>query len=134
MRVMKIRNVQPGGPSYMVNSSMISLKVFKSYDTDFNLSHEVSSSVGETTGSEQSRITRIELPGGLTPKVKSALPFEISSYTTFMISTSLTLLKFNPYVNVKTSASIYTSGMSSLSYNTNWIEASVIKNNLPGFE
>ena len=133
MRKMIIKTLQPDGPSYEIVSSMISLKMFKQYGEDFNLSQEISNNViankdrSISSVESQKAKTRVELPSGLTPKVIKNMPYVASLNTTFVICSSMISLKVNPFENVKTNLLVDVSSISTLSYNTGWIEASVIK-------
>ena len=75
----------------------------------------------------QTAKTRVKLPSGLTQKVIKNMPYVASYNTTFVVCSSMISLKVNPYENVKTNAYVDISSISTLSYNAEWIEASVIK-------
>ena len=134
LRKIKLPDLQPGGLAYEVTSPMIAIKMLKQYGKEFNeaqvVSNKVVTNVKETYASSnniKTAETKVRLPGSLTQRVVDCMPNVGSYNTTFMVSTSLISLKVNPYENVKLNSYIDVNSITPLSYNTGYIEASVIK-------
>ena len=130
---LKLVTLQPGGPVYNVSSSLISLKMFRQYGSDFNVSQTITNPVtknktGASSSTDNQTVeTSVSLPSGLQQKVLNCMPSTKSSNTTFMVSTSMQSLKVNPYENIKTNFLVDVDSISGNSFNTAWINASVIK-------